>query len=206
MNEQSKISILLDEFSGDEQSNAALNEVLGDVNLQNCLHRYQMIGEAMRHELPERIDTEFSAGVIAKIDQLKTPAGSIQRIGRSKGKRTFWAWTYLKPVAGMAVAASVAIVSVTLWQSVNVGPQQGQIKDQVANVDQQKVQQLVNQPVQLGAVTVSTRINEGMRWKAIENAPELQTKMNAYLVNHTEYSNSMLGLIPQARVAAFDAE
>jgi hypothetical protein len=34
----------------------------------------------------------------------------------------------------------------------------------------------------------------------------LQQKLNAYLVNHTEYSNSMQGLIPQARVAGFDAQ
>jgi hypothetical protein len=43
-----------------------------------------------------------------------------------------------------------------------------------------------------------------MRWKVIEGAPALQQKLNAYLVNHTEYSNSMQGLIPQVRVVGFD--
>jgi hypothetical protein len=45
-----------------------------------------------------------------------------------------------------------------------------------------------------------------MRWKLERETPGLQQKLNAYLVNHTEYSNSMQGLIPQARVAGFDSE
>ncbi len=34
----------------------------------------------------------------------------------------------------------------------------------------------------------------------------MQQKLNAYLVNHTEHPSSMQGLIPQARVAGFDAQ
>jgi hypothetical protein len=57
------------------------------------------------------------------------------------------------------------------------------------------------------AVTVSTRVGaDGTRWKMQNESPVLQQKLNAYLVNHTEYSNSMQGLIPQARVAGFDAQ
>ncbi|MFT5398507.1 MAG: hypothetical protein ACI8XW_001297, partial [Gammaproteobacteria bacterium] len=52
---------------------------------------------------------------------------------------------------------------------------------------------------------VSTGIgSSGMRWKVEKSNPQIQQKLNAYLVNHTEYSNSMQGLIPQARVAGFD--
>ena len=45
-----------------------------------------------------------------------------------------------------------------------------------------------------------------MRWRLESESPMLQQKLNAYLVNHTEYSSSMQGLIPQARVAGFDAQ
>ncbi|MEE8364301.1 MAG: RseA family anti-sigma factor [Gammaproteobacteria bacterium] len=204
MSEQNKISIVLDEFTGDERSIKALDEVLGDVNLQYGMRRYQMIGEVMRHELPEHIDTEFSTGIMSQIDQIKTPAGSAKRFSSADSKPSIWAWPFLKPVAGLAIAASVALVSVTLWQSINVGSQSGQVTDQLANVDQLKIQQLANRPVQFGAVTVSSKINDGMRWKVIDGAPVLQQKLNAYLVSHTEYSNSMQGLIPQVRVVGFD--
>jgi len=49
-------------------------------------------------------------------------------------------------------------------------------------------------------------VQTGTRWKLEQESPVLQRKLNAYLVNHTEYSSSMQGLIPQARVAGFDAE
>ena len=57
------------------------------------------------------------------------------------------------------------------------------------------------------AVAASNRVqSEGMRWKLQNESPMVQQKLNSYLVNHTEYSNSMQGLIPQARVAGFDAQ
>jgi len=56
------------------------------------------------------------------------------------------------------------------------------------------------------AVPVSSRVQSGTRWKLEQESPVLQRKLNAYLVNHTEYSSSIQGLIPQARVAGFDAE
>lgn len=204
MSEQNKVLIELDEFSGDERSNAALDEVLGDVNLQYGMRRHQMIGAVMRHELPGHIDTEFSAGIRSKIDQMETPASSEDGTSSAEGKPSIWARSFLKPVAGLAIAASVALVSVTLWQSVNVGSESGQVTNQLANVDQQRIQQLANQPVQLGAIRASSQINDGMRWKVISDAPALQQKLNAYLVNHTEYSNSMQGLIPQVRVVGYD--
>ena len=206
MSEQDKISNLLDEFSGDRESNATLDIVLADVNLQYCMRRYQMIGEVMRHELPEKIDTEFSAGVMSQINQIEFPADSANHYQSAESKSSVWAWPFMKPVAALAIAASVAVVSVTLWQSVDIGSQSGQVTDQLANLDRQKIQQLASQAVQFGAVTVSSKVNNGMRWKVIGGAPALQQKLNAYLVNHTEYSNSMQGLIPQVRVAGFDSE
>ena len=47
--QQDKLSSLMDEFSGDEQSRRMLDEVEGDVNLQYRLRRYQMIGHQSLH-------------------------------------------------------------------------------------------------------------------------------------------------------------
>ncbi len=196
----------MDEFSGDERSNAALDAVLGDVNLQYGMRRYQMIGDVIRHELPEHINTEFSASVMSQIEQIQSLPASTRKISGAEDRPSIWAWPFFKPVAGLAVAASVALMSITLWQSVNDGVQSGQVTDQLANIDQQRIQQLVNQPVQLGAVTVSSKISDGTHWKVTNDSPALQKKLNAYLVNHTEYSNSIQGLIPQVRVVGFDSE
>ncbi len=204
---QDKMSFLLDEFSGDEQSKAVLDEVEGDVNLQYSMRRYQMIGEVMRHELPSQIDTDFSANVMAQICQIDMAAKVPDNNDSSfKNRLSIWSWSFMKPVAGMALAASVAVVSITLWQSTNVDINSEQATGKIASADEQKIERLASQPFQFNAVNVSSSLNNGTHWKINKSAPALQQKLNAYLVNHTEYSNSLQGLIPQARVAGFDAE
>jgi negative regulator of sigma E activity len=177
-----KLSYLLDDYRGDNPE-ATLDEVIGDVNLQYRMRRYQIIGDAMRHELPQAIDTDFHQSVMAP------------RLS----------WLTLRPFAGLAVAASVALVTVALWQPLK--QESGQPDDNLVSADQQKIEQLAGQQVKGGAVPVSNRVQAlGTRWKLEHEMPGLQQKLNAYLVNHTEYSNSVQGLIPQARVAGFDAQ
>ena len=68
-----KLSYLLDNYPG-ENSDAVLDEVVADVNLQYTMRRYQMIGEVMRHELPANINTGFHGEVMAKIRQQESAA------------------------------------------------------------------------------------------------------------------------------------
>ncbi len=194
-----KLSYLLDDYPG-ENSDAALDEVIADVNLQYATRRYQMIGEVMRHELPASINTSFQAEVMVKVRQQEPVVAESNLQNNPSQSASILSWTYLKPLAGLAVAASVAIVTVALWQPVNE-PLVNQT-DALVTADQQKIEQLASQLKQGGAVPASL----GMRWKVKNDDPGLQQKLNGYLVNHTEYSNSIQGLIPQARVAGFDAQ
>jgi sigma-E factor negative regulatory protein RseA len=191
------LSVLLD---GEDSArvDSALDAALADVNLQYRMRRYQMIGEVMRNELPQAIDTGFHAEVMARIkDEAATPSIRDNRPA-AIGLRN-----WLKPFAGLAVAASVALVTVALWQ-----PQpEGTTTEVIASADQVKIEKLASQPVTGAAVPVSTQVQTpGMRWTTQDESPVVQQKLNSYLVNHTEYSNSMQGLIPQARVAGFDAQ
>jgi negative regulator of sigma E activity len=191
--QKDKVSFLLDEYSGDAHAQSVLDEVESDVNLQYKMRRYQMIGEVIRHELPTHINSDFSTNVMTQIGQIENAAempGNRESNVRSPGKiagRSVWSWSLMKPFAGMAVAASVAVVSITLWQSSNEAIIPGNTDDQIVAVDQQN-------------------LDSGLRWKVNNNAPALQQKLNAYLVSHTEYSSSMQGLIPQVRVVGFDAQ
>ena len=205
-----KLSVLLDGGS-DSGVDAAIDEVIADVNLQYRMRRYQMIGEVMRNELPQAIDAGFHANVMARIRA--NDASSARSAGQAADARNAFplaARSWFRPFAGMALAASVAIVTVALWQPLQ--PQVGPGGDVVASsagqvtADEQKIQQLAEQKIAGSPVPVSTRVQPGLRWKLENESPVLQQKLNAYLVNHTEYSNSMQGLIPQARVAGFDAQ
>ena len=198
---EEKLSYLLDDRV-DGDAAAAIDDAIGDVNLQYRLRRYRMIGEVMRHELPDAIDTVFHAEVMARVRDLSQDDDRAPSRPEASVAPVPWTWRRFRPFAGIAVAASVALVTVALWQ-----PLQQPGVEAIVTADQQRIQQLAGQPVQGSAVTVSTRLRPlGLRWKVEREAPGLQQKLNAYLVNHTEYSNSVQGLIPQARVAGFDAQ
>jgi len=198
-----KLSFLLDDHPGADDDDS-LNEVMGDVNLQYRARRYRMIGEVMRHELPEAIDTNFHVNVMAQIRNQESNAGPAAA-QTTAVNTSIPSWIGLKPFAGLAVAASVAIVTVALWQPLK--QESGQGDSELVAADQQKIEQLARQQVPGGVVTASTQVQPlGMRWKVERDMPELQQKLNAYLVTHTEYSNSMQSLIPQARVAGFDSQ
>ena len=200
-----KLSFLLDDYPG-ENAGANLDEVIADVNLQYRARRYHMIGEVMRHELPRAIDTSFHSNIMARIHEEKPQQVAAQPVTEKPATNaSILSWISLKPFAGLAVAASVAIVTVALWQPLKQGA--GQNDDGLVSADQQKIEQLARQQIQGGVVTASTSVQPpGMRWKVERESPGLQQKLNAYLVTHTEYSNSMQSLIPQARVAGFDSQ
>jgi negative regulator of sigma E activity len=155
--------------------------------------------------LPAAIDTDFHHRVMAKIDAgdvaHEAPARPQQPAGSSP---SLLASSWFRPFAGMAVAAGVALVTVVLWQP---APNSTPPANEVAIADQQKIEDIADQQGSVTAVTVSNRVqSQGMRWKQENESALMQQKLNTYLVNHTEYSNSMQGLIPQARVAGFDAQ
>ena len=200
-----KLAYLLDDYAG-ENADAAIDEVQGDVNLQYRMRRYQMIGEAMRHELPPAIDPDFHKSVMASVhaEAAIAKASKKEKPEQTDTAVSILSWASLKPFAGLALAASVAIVTVALWQPLQ--KETGELDNELVSAEQ-KVQQLAGQRIQGAAVPVSTQVQPlGTRWKVEQDMPGLQQKLNAYLVNHTEYSNSVQGLIPQARVAGFDAQ
>jgi len=179
-----KLSPMLDDYA-EEDVDALIDEVSADVNLQYRMRRYQMIGEVMRHELPDAIDTEFHHDVMARIrEEAGSPEPAIAQPAAPAAATPVTARTWFRPFAGLAVAASVALVTVALWQPLQ---QQADVQDGgLASADQQKIEQL-GQQLQASAVQASSRVqSEGMRWKLKTESPQMQQKLNAYLVNHTE--------------------
>lgn len=202
----------MDDFHVSDQQQTDLDGVLKDVNQKYTLRRYQMIGEAMRNELPDRIPVDFASDVMARISEEPSLNVDVNKSAKVETKQTsFWSGLF-RPMAGLAIAASVAFVAVTsiqLQQPVADGQ-----PDVIANVDSsasaQKVEQLARIPVINNAVNVSTNPSSsnsnGMNWKIKRSEPEMQSKLNTYLVNHNEYSSSMHGIIPQVRVVGFDVQ
>ncbi len=211
--EHEKLSSLLDEFNGAESETENLDELLRDVNQRNTVGRYQLIGDAMRNELSPMINQDFAAEMRVLIDEeqpYNISRSATQHQTQESAPAAMWSWLF-KPVAGFAVAAAVAVITVVTLQS----DPALDTSDQVATTEssQDKVERLVSTPVISGDVrTVSTGQQasgikrEGINWNVKRNEAETQTTLNRYLINHNEHANSMSGIIPQARVVGFDGQ
>ena len=200
--ENERLSALLDDEIT-ASADAKLDDLLADVNTQYCMRRYQLIGEALRRDLPENIDLDFHHRVMAEISKEDKPV--VVKSAQSTASLVDWFRGFaLKPLAGIAVAATVAVVTVSLWGPQNAQP--GNQAESIATADTQRVQQYSQQQI-APVLPASTNANgSGMQWQVDRGSVELQNKLNSYLLNHNEYSNSVQGFIPQARVAGFDAE
>ncbi|MFT5504062.1 MAG: sigma-E factor negative regulatory protein RseA [Gammaproteobacteria bacterium] len=202
--QKEQLSSLLDDHLTDESS-GLISDVIRDVNLQYQLRRYRMIGEVVRNELPGQIKMDFHQSVMREIQDLNSDSTATAVNSEAKSRPGFSHWltaSWFRPIAGFAVAATVAVVTITLWQSISSQQLNG---GQVVSAEEKKIQQLAGQTGVSSVIPASSTLQDGTRWK-LEGNPDLQLKLNAYLVNHTEYSNSVQGLIPQARVAGFDSE
>ncbi len=212
--ENEALSNLMDEFNESNTAQTVLNSVLNDVNQQRTLTRYHLMGEIMRNETPNSLNIDFVSSVSTKIDLepniAESNVNSVDKL--VKERSSLWSRLF-KPTAGLALAASVAFIAISTvnLQTVTTVP-----SDTLAavsqNSTQQKVQQLAETRLLKNVLRVSSNpgsqssLTPGMQWKTKRDKPVIQSKLNSYLVNHTERSPSMHGIIPQVRVVGFDAQ
>ncbi len=92
-----RISSLFDGELSRFETRRWTGEVLEKEALSERINRYQVIGDVLREEMPKSINTKFSDAVMSEIADVTI----------EPYKRKEW----LKPAGGLAVAASVALVS-----------------------------------------------------------------------------------------------
>ena len=210
MNDQDeKLSALLDDYRHTDEDQSTLRDLQNDVNQQYTLQRYQMIGDVMRNELPDQVQLDFAASVRAKIaDEAPLQAAPVAQPQQQSAASKLWSRLF-KPAAGLAVAASVALVTISSLQVNNETSAPDQSVAVVDPASQAKVEQfaqipVINSPLRVSANPLHSPVAPGMKWKIKRSKPNAQDKLNTYLINHNEYSSSMHGIIPQARVVGFD--
>lgn len=210
------LSAFIDEELSDSERNEQIQLASHDVNVRYRMQRYQIVGDVMRGEAKTPIALDFAAQVRAEIDQLDQSKLSTQKQEQNVQAETesFFA-RWFKPLSSIAVAASVAWVTVVTIQTDS--PKDSTVNpNEIAQVEQstevaRQVQRLAQQPVLSQSVQVSSPAllapsYSRSNWVSSKNQPISQEKLNAFLINHTEYSNSMNGIVPHARVVGFDAE
>lgn len=182
MNEKHKEN--LSAFMDGEYENAPqiIEFLENEPELQGVWQRYHLIRDTLHQRLAPGAATDLAQRVSAAIAAEPTVIAP-----RRPGRRVQKA---LKPVAGMAIAASIAVMAVlgvqTLQQTSEPVPQLAQNPSPVV------VTQVASN--EAPANTPETRLDA-----------ETESKLSGYLVNHNEYSASaqVQGILPYTRIVSF---
>ena len=176
-----QLSALIDDEL-DESEQALLTRQIGrDEEVQSRLVRYQLISDAMQNHLPERVDPAFGRRVHDALQKEPASHGG----GIAAGLAGL-----LRPVAGLAVAASVAVVAVTTLQN--------------SQEDTAAPPAVV---ASAPADSVYIRTQDGALAVEPEPGPHVHNKnLDIYLVNHNEYaaSRGMQGMLPYVRIVGHE--
>src|SRR5690606_41527305 len=108
-----QVSLLLDDELPPEQAELLLERMRREPELRDRFAQYALLGEALRGRT---LKVDLAARVSAALDN--EPAHAVPRLARVDR----WL-SQLRPVAGLAVAASVAIVAVIALQPGTIQPQ-----------------------------------------------------------------------------------
>lgn len=173
-----QLSALVDDELPDAEQALLIRQLSADNELQGVLSRYQLVRDALHDNLPRQLDAGFHERVHAALQQEAVihaaPARAVSR--------------WYRPLAGMAIAASVAIVAVGSLQS--------------------------KRPEAPGAaqeLAAAPSIDNYIR-AANAPAPVAQSGnargLDVYLVNHNEYAvnRGMQGMLPYVRLVGQDMQ
>lgn len=167
-----RLSALMDGELSEAEAEPVLEALRQDNELQSRWERYQLIGDALRNHLPDYMSADLASQVSEAL--ANEPALLVPQARRRALPLV------LRPVAGLAVAASVAMVAILGLQL---------LRDNEAS------------PV-LGPVADAGRTTQ----PNLER-PSVQTQLDRrYLVNHYEHAptNGMKGMLPYATVVGYD--
>jgi sigma-E factor negative regulatory protein RseA len=160
-----------DELTGSEHA-MLVRRIESDDQLYQRLSRYQLISDALQNHLPERVDPAFSLRVQGMLRSEPAQSGYSRLAGLAK------------PAAGLAVAASVAVMAVMSIQSAR--------QESVSPAD---------------VVTASAPpAGDYLRVSDEPGTPSADRKLDIYLVNHNEYAvnRGMQGMLPYMRIVGHE--
>jgi sigma-E factor negative regulatory protein RseA len=179
------LSAFVDEEASELEVPRLCRELLGDERALAQWSRYHLIRDALRGNLPVTVDADFAARVMSKVRE--------QPLYISASRRE-WRLGLLKPAMGFGLAASIAVVCVLTFQSLN--SPSATISD---------VMQLASGPgpAERAARQVSVHTagaaDASSAERSLDQNPEVAARLDSYLVNHGEYAPSQ-GMMPYARV------
>lgn len=176
-----QVSSLVDDELPGREAEVLMARLERDPSLRDSVERYALIGEAMRGTLPGVYQRDLAARVAAAIKQDQPVPGRRFALGRRL--------LQLRPIAGLAIAASVATLALLTLQAPRIDAPSEVVPDM----------RLIGPAPLINAQRVDFT---GVR------SPELQNQLRSYLLNHSEHSTNarLRGVMPYVQIAAHDSQ
>ena len=173
-----QLSALIDGELPANERELLLQRLSTDLGLRQSYARYVLISHAIRGQLPTQIDTQMDTRLSAAIARESAYAPVPLSWSR-----------FVKPLGGVAVAASVAFMALVGIRQFYAHPDPIEIAERARVPNAQNYQQVSQ-----------------MRWSG--SPPRVSSRLNSYLVNHSEYSSSTLwrGMLQYVRIVGYDVE
>jgi sigma-E factor negative regulatory protein RseA len=184
--ELERLSALVDDELPPNEIGGEVNKLSQSEGSRECWSRYHLIGDAMRREIGSLYRPSLAQAISQRL-QDEPVVLAPTAIRRSTPQRH-------KTIAGLAVAASLAAVSVVLVP-------------QLINSDGSETQPAVAvQPAQPAPSDQTYFVaQDGTRWELLKK-PAVESRLNSYLVNHQERSpaSNIKGIMPYATFVSYD--
>ncbi|RDH84731.1 MAG: hypothetical protein DIZ80_04490 [endosymbiont of Galathealinum brachiosum] len=206
------MSMMNKEQQRDEQLSALLDSALDEQQLASYMQdlkrdpiadaeaaqRYRLMGDVLREELDQSSFMDISSAVHRAIEQepdYNEAAVSAKQKTQFSLSALFSGW--VKPLTGMAVAASVAMVTLVTFNTV----QNSGGVEQSAQLAQSSP--IESAPIERVSSEISRNVQVASTLRISEKTPEQQKLLNNYMMQHSGYASqsTMQGMMPYVRAA-----
>ncbi|MDH5766327.1 MAG: sigma-E factor negative regulatory protein [Gammaproteobacteria bacterium] len=195
--DQQLSAFLDDDLKGDE-----LNDFLQDLQQDpvadgEMVARYQLIRDVLRDEMDVTSFMDVSASV-HRVIEAEDPGQQV--VIKTSTNRVFQFSSWLRPLSGMAIAASVAMVTVVAFRTVET--------DSVESVNQLATgsQQQYIQPANVLPVNadLSGQVQVVSTQDELQDATSRSQQLNEYMLDHSGYAGqrTVHGMMPYVRVVS----
>ncbi len=182
--ERERLSALLDAQLEHHDKTTEISKLIRLGGSAEQWYRYHLIGDAIRQELGPVVDPRLAERISQRLEH--------EPVVLAPSSLPHKPNTWHKPAAGIAIAASVAIMAVALAPQFINPPPGGQSNETAAVADE--------------APKLNVYVAEdGTRWDLLQK-PKVESRLNDYLVNHQEYApvGNMKGIMPYASFVSYD--
>lgn len=177
-------------------SDRMIDHLLADEASRRTWMRYHLIAETMRHSLPSHLDQKLAESISAGVSNEPTVLSPVR-----KGVPA-----YLKPVVGLAIAASVATVAIIGVQQQRQGPEPAPQVNRIATIQPDIPAKRQSRPRARPASidNTPTAVNPGTTAAQFDRRSRVNRQLNNYLINYNQYhaSAGMQGMLPYVRIVA----